>query len=67
LVARGDARALPYREAGLEPRDTCRHRSPSMSNGVLSVMGHMAMPKLSDTGSGPGAAGTRGDTGAYQV
>jgi hypothetical protein len=67
LVARGDARALPHREAGLEPRDTCRHRSPSMSSGVLNAMGHMAMPELSDTGSGSGATGTRDDTGAYQV
>jgi hypothetical protein len=32
-AARGDARALLYREAGLEPRDTWRQRSPSLPGG----------------------------------
>jgi hypothetical protein len=31
--ARGDARDLPHREAGLEPWDTWQHRSPSLPGG----------------------------------
>jgi hypothetical protein len=31
--ARGDTRALLHREAGLEPRDTWRHQSPSLPGG----------------------------------
>jgi hypothetical protein len=31
--ARGDAKALPHREAGLEPWDTWRHGSHSLPGG----------------------------------
>jgi hypothetical protein len=64
LAARGDARALSHREVGLEPRDTWRHRSYSLSGGVPDATGHVAVPELSGTGSGSGAAGTHIDTGA---
>jgi hypothetical protein len=43
---RDDARALPHREAGLKPQDTCRHQSPSLPSG----MGHMATSEPSRIG-----------------
>jgi hypothetical protein len=63
-VARGDARSLPRWEADLEPRDTWRHQSPSLSSGVPGATGHVAMLELSDTGTRSGAVSTRGEIGA---
>jgi hypothetical protein len=62
--ARGNARALPHREAGLEPHDTWRHRSPSLAGGGPGATGHMAMPEPSCTGRRVWSRGTRGNTGA---
>jgi hypothetical protein len=37
----------PTPGAGLELRDTWRHRSPSQSGGVPGATGHVAVPELS--------------------
>jgi hypothetical protein len=68
-VARGDDIALPHWKAGLEPRDKWWHRSPSLPGGVPGATRYVAMPELSSTRSGSGAAGTRDFTRAipYRV
>jgi hypothetical protein len=48
--ARGDTRALPHREVGLEPQDTWRHRNPSLLSGGPGGTGHMATLEPSRTG-----------------
>jgi hypothetical protein len=51
--ARGGSEALPHQEAGLEPQDTWRYRSPT---GRWSwCLGHVATPEPSYAGGGPGA------------
>jgi hypothetical protein len=48
--ARGGCRALPQQEAGLEPQDTWRYRSPA---GRWSLcLGHVATPEPSCAGGG---------------
>jgi hypothetical protein len=59
---RGDARALPHREAGLKPQDTCRHQSPSLPSGWSSGMGHMATSEPSRIGRRVWSRGTLDDT-----
>jgi hypothetical protein len=51
--ARGGSRALPHQEAGLEPYDTWRNRSPTER--WSWCLGHVVMSEPSCTGGGPGA------------
>jgi hypothetical protein len=62
--ARGDARALPHQEAGLEPQDTWRHRSPSLLGDEPSAMGNVVTLESSCTGKWVWSRGTCGDTKA---
>jgi hypothetical protein len=60
----GDARALPHREAGVEPQDTWRHQSPSLSGGGPGGKGHVATLEPSHTRRRVWSRGTHGNTGA---
>jgi hypothetical protein len=46
-MARGDTRALPHQEAGLELWDTWRHQSPPSPGGGSGATGHVAMAEPS--------------------
>jgi hypothetical protein len=63
-VARGDARALPHWETGLEPQDTWRHRSPFLPGGGPGATGHVATPESSRIGRRTWSHKTRRDTRA---
>jgi hypothetical protein len=51
--ASGGSGALPHQEAGLEPQDTCRYRSPAER--WSWCLGHVATPEPSCAGGGPEA------------
>jgi hypothetical protein len=63
-VARGDVRALPHWETGLEPQDTWRHRSPFLPGGGPGATGHVATPEPSRIGRRTWSHRTRRDTRA---
>jgi hypothetical protein len=63
-VTRGDAKALPHQEAGLESWDTWQHWSPPLLGGGPDAMRHATIPEPSRTRRQVRNRGTRGDTGA---
>jgi hypothetical protein len=61
---RGDARALLHWEAGLQPQDTWRHQSSSLSGGGPDGTEHMATLEPSHIRRQVWSRGTCDDTGA---
>jgi hypothetical protein len=57
----GDARTLSHWEAGQEPQDTWRHRSPFLLGGGPGGIGHVATLEPSYTGRRVWSHGTHGD------
>jgi hypothetical protein len=61
---RGEGKALPHWEVGLEPHDTWRHWSPRLPGGRAGATRHVVMPEPSHTGRRVWNCGTCGDTRA---